>query len=276
MISLARGDYMQFLEWRKFLIPYERAVEELKIKFRSIRTEHTSLGEYSPVEFVTGRVKKISSIIEKSRKLGIPMEEIETEMEDIAGIRIMCQFSEDIYTVVEYIRERDGKDIEIFYEKDYVNNFKDSGYRSYHMVIRYPIYTTLGYKKILAEIQIRTLAMNFWATIEHSLKYKYKRNIPEHVNERLKKAADAASKLDLEMSEIRHEIRQAQKMFEMKSNTVSAIIKKIQLLYRAGKNVEATKYNEQFNQIWDTGDLIKLESFLEEINKCSEKYEVYE
>jgi len=92
----------------------------------------------------------------------------------------------------------------------------------------------------------------------------------------LKKAADAASKLDLEMSEIRHEIRQAQKMFEMKSNTVSAIIKKIQLLYRAGKNVEATKYNEQFNQIWDTGDLIKLESFLEEINKCSEKYEVYE
>ena len=266
---------MQFLEWRKFLIPYERAVEELKFKFRSIRTEHTSLGEYSPVEFVMGRVKKISSIIEKSRKLGISMDEIETKMEDIAGIRIMCQFAEDIYTVVNYIRESDGKDIEIFYEKDYINNFKDSGYRSYHMVIWYPIYTTLGYKKILAEIQIRTLAMNFWATIEHSLKYKYKRNIPEHINERLKKAADAASKLDLEMSEIRFEIRQAQKMFEMKSNTVSAIIKKIQLLYRAGKNVEATRFNEQFNQIWDTGDLIKLESFLEEISKYSEKYEVY-
>lgn len=94
-------------------------------------------------------------------------------MEDIAGIRIMCQFVDDIDRVVEIIRERE--DMQILYEKDYVKNVKPSGYRSYHMVIRYPVYMAKGKVEILAEFQIRTLAMNFWATIEHSLNYKYKK-----------------------------------------------------------------------------------------------------
>ncbi len=263
----------QQVDWKKFLIPYENAVEELKVKFKSIRSELRTIGEYSPIEFVTGRVKKVSSILEKAKKLDVEIDNIEEGIEDIAGIRIMCQFVEDIYTVVDYIRERDGNDLEIVYEKDYINNFKPSGYRSYHVVIRYPIQTAMGPKKILAEVQIRTLAMNFWGTIEHSLRYKYKHNIPEHINERLIKAADAAFMLDKEMSKIRHEIRQAQKMFEIKSNTVSNILRDIYSLYAMGRITEATELQEKFNELWDQGDIRELKNFAKEVNVFIENQE---
>jgi putative GTP pyrophosphokinase len=110
-------DVMAIREWKTFLIPYEQAVEELKVKFRSIRTEYRIKNEYSPIEFVTGRVKEISSILEKANKFNIPIDRIEYEMEDIAGIRVMCQFVDDVQKVVDLIRER--KDMQIIYEKDY-------------------------------------------------------------------------------------------------------------------------------------------------------------
>ena len=128
---------MAIREWNNFLIPYKQAVEELKVKFKSIRKEYRKRNEYSPIEFVTGRVKEISSIIEKANKFDIPLDRIEYEMEDIAGIRIMCQFVDDIQKVVDIIRSR--RDMQIIYEKDYVTNVKTSGYRSYHMVIKYPV-----------------------------------------------------------------------------------------------------------------------------------------
>ncbi|AKL96256.1 hypothetical protein CACET_c28110 [Clostridium aceticum] len=264
---------MENIEWKKFLIPYEHAVEELKVKFKSIRNELRTIGEYSPIEFVTGRVKKVSSILEKAKKLNVNSEEISEQIEDIAGIRIMCQFVEDIYTVVDYIRDRDGEDLEIVLEKDYITHFKDSGYRSYHVVIKYPIHTALGPKNILAEIQIRTLAMNFWAIIEHSLKYKYKQQIPNHIEDRLKKASDAAFKLDQEMSEIRHEIRQAQKFFEVRSNIVSSILQSVQTLYLSGRIKEANEFQERFNRLWEKGDTMELKILHKEINKLTQKYE---
>ena len=264
------------MEWKKFLIPYKNAVEELKVKFKSIRDELRTIGEYSPIEFVTGRVKRVSSILEKARKLEIASEDIADKIEDIAGIRIMCQFVEDIYTVVDYIRDRDGEDLEIVLEKDYINNYKDSGYRSYHIVIRYLIHTALGPKSILAEIQIRTLAMNFWAIIEHSLKYKYEQQIPPHINDRLKKASDAAFKLDQEMSEIRHEIRQAQKFFEARSKMVSSILESIQSLYVSGREKEADDFQERFFKLWEKGDTLELQALEKEASKLIEKHEVYD
>ena len=118
---------MKYEKWDEVLAPYEHAVEELKVKFKNIRKEFLTKGEYSPIEFVTGRTKKISSIISKANRL--EAEDIEKEIEDIAGIRIMCQFVDDIDTVVEILRKR--KDMQILYEKDYVRNVKESGYRSY-------------------------------------------------------------------------------------------------------------------------------------------------
>jgi putative GTP pyrophosphokinase len=259
-------------DWKEFLIPYEQAVEELKIKFKSMRKQYRSKKEYSPIEFVTGRVKEISSILEKAKKLDIPLNKIAEEMEDIAGIRIMCQFVEDIYKVVQLIRQRDGKDLKIVYEKDYVKNKKESGYRSYHVIIKYPVQTADGEVEILAEIQIRTLAMNFWATVEHSLNYKYKQSIPSEVKERLKRAAELAFLLDEEMSEIKEEIIEAQKMFEEKSSIISDILDNIITLYSLGKISESTDYQDRFNRLLESGDIIEFKNLLDEIKRKVQQY----
>ncbi|MDO5707918.1 MAG: GTP pyrophosphokinase family protein [Andreesenia angusta] len=216
--------------WKCFLIPYEQAVEELKIKFRSIRNEFKKMDEYSPIEFVTGRVKQISSILEKCDRMMLPLDRVE-ELEDIAGIRIMCQLVDDIETVVNLIRDRDGKDLEIMYEKDYITNLKESGYRSYHMIIKYTVQTAIGEREILVELQIRTLAMNFWATIEHSLNYKFNENLPEDIRQRLKNASEAAFLLDKEMSKIKDEIMDSQGLFHKRSTSVEEVLNRIQDLY---------------------------------------------
>lgn len=259
-------------DWKEFLIPYEQAVEELKIKFKSIRKQYRSKNEYSPIEFVTGRVKEISSIFEKAKKLDIPLNKVANDMEDIAGIRIMCQFVEDIYKVAQIIHQRDGKDLKIVYEKDYVKNNKESGYRSYHIIIKYPVQTASGEVEVLAEIQIRTLAMNFWATIEHSLNYKYKQDIPEHIKERLKRAAELAFLLDEEMSEIKEEIIEAQKLFEVKSNIISDILDNIIALYSLGKISESSDIQDKFNKLLEGANITELKALLDESNEKVQQY----
>ncbi|WP_308634662.1 GTP pyrophosphokinase [Paenibacillus silvisoli] len=250
-------------DWGLFLQPYEQAVEELKVKLKTLRTELKNREAYSPIEFVTGRVKKISSILEKAKRLSVPMEKIETGIEDIAGIRIMCQFVDDIHRVAAFIRTR--KDLKLVYEKDYITNFKESGYRSYHMIVEYPVQTAIGLKHVLAEIQIRTLAMNFWATIEHSLNYKYKESLPDEVRDRLKKAAEAASVLDTEMSSIRNEILDAQRDFEEKSNMVSSVLTDIQELYFFHRVREAVQFQLRFNELWEQEDAYAIRMLSDEI-----------
>ena len=174
---------MEIRLWRELLIPYELAVKELVMKFNQLKKEHKEKDLYSPIEQVTGRVKSINSILEKMQKKNISWDELEEKVEDIAGVRIICQFYEDIEKVAELIRRR--SDMQVLEEKDYVTHMKESGYRSYHMIILYATETLNGRKEIRAEIQIRTLAMNFWATIEHSLQYKYKGNMPPHLAKRL-------------------------------------------------------------------------------------------
>ena len=237
--------------WDKFLLPYTQAVEELKIKFKSLRKSYKGLEEYSPIEFVTGRVKKISSIIEKLDRREMPIDKA-AELEDIAGIRIMCQLVDDISTVVDLIRSRNGNDLEIVEERDYTKNTKDSGYRSYHIIIKYWVYSSVGENEILAEIQIRTLAMNFWATIEHSINYKFDKNIPENIVQRLKSAAEAAFHLDMEMSQIKDEIIDSQKLFMAESALTEKILYKIHTLYLNSnyKNVDLLRkdfYNAKRN-----------------------------
>lgn len=198
-------------DWDLFLWPYQQAVSELKVKFRSLRQSFLNKGEHSPIEFVVGRVKTVDSIKEKMTRRVIAPEVIENDMQDIAGIRIMCQFVDDIYRVVDLIHER--QDMQVVEERDYIKNAKPSGYRSYHMVIEYSVFLPDGPKKIIAEIQIRTLAMNFRATVEHTLNYKYQGKYPEDISKRLKTTAEAAYKLDEEMSSIKDEVQEAQRIF---------------------------------------------------------------
>jgi len=198
-------------DWNHFLLPYQQAVDELKVKLRGMRKQFRDLNQHEPIEFVTGRVKPVDSIKEKLVRRKVQEDRLEQDMQDIAGLRIMCQFVEDIYQVVDLLRKR--TDMTILEERDYISNEKPSGYRSYHIVIEYPVQMVGGAKKILAEIQVRTLAMNFWATIEHSLNYKYQGDFPENLSQRLQRAAEAAFSLDKEMSEIREEIQEAQSLF---------------------------------------------------------------
>ena len=259
---------MEYQKWDEVLAPYNNAVEELKVKFKNIRKEFLTKGEQSPIEFVTGRTKKIASIVSKAKRLNI--QDIEAEMEDIAGIRIMCQFVEDIYNIVNLIKLR--SDMTIVYEKDYIKNFKDSGYRSYHVIIKYPINSIAGSKEILCEIQIRTLAMNFWATIEHSLKYKYEHYIPETLAVRLRRAADAAFLLDQEMSEIREDIMKAQVMYQVKSVTLRDVLDKIQELYNVGETHKAIKYQRRLDKIDNERDITEILQLKKEIDSLLQEY----
>lgn len=206
--------------WQHFLLPYQQAVNELKVKLRGMRKQYQDEEQHSPIEFVTGRVKPVESIKEKMVRRHVQADRLEQDMQDIAGLRLMCQFVEDIYQVVDLLRQR--SDMTILEERDYISNVKPSGYRSYHIVIEYPVQLISGEKRILAEIQVRTLAMNFWATIEHSLNYKYQGAFPEELSARLQRAAEAAFHLDNEMSEIREEIQEAQNLFSYKKATQTA------------------------------------------------------
>ena len=261
---------MAINDWKSFLMPYEQAVDELKVKLRSIRKEYRKRKEYSPIEFVTGRVKEVSSILEKANKFGIPVDRIRFEMEDIAGIRVMCQFVDDIDKVVELIRER--QDMQVLYEKDYVRGVKSSGYRSYHVIIKYTVNMVDGPLDILAEFQIRTLAMNFWATIEHSLKYKYEHYIPEDVAKRLRSAADAAFLLDQEMGQIREEIMKAQVMYQAKSITIREVLGKIQELYDLGEISRAINYQRRLDRIDSQKDIKEIVALKEEIEEILQYY----
>ena len=200
------------LEWEEFLDPYIQAVGELKIKLRGIRKQYRKQKQHSPIEFVTGRVKPIESIKEKMVLRGIREENLAQDMQDIAGLRVMVQFVDDVEEVLDVLRKR--HDMRIIQERDYIKNRKASGYRSYHVIIEYPVDTINGSKTILAEIQIRTLSMNFWATIEHSLNYKYKGEFPDEIKKRLKITAKIAYQLDEEMGKIRDDIQEAQALFD--------------------------------------------------------------
>lgn len=256
--------------WREILEPYALAVDEMKIKFNHIIEAYRKSGMYSPIEQVTGRVKTISSILEKAQKKNIELEEIEDFLEDIAGIRIICQFVEDIYKVVDLIKHR--SDMKILSEKDYIKHQKESGYRSYHIIVAYKVETLLGTKQIHAEIQIRTLAMNFWSTIEHSLQYKYKQNMPENLANRLHAAAEAIIILDQEMSSVRDEIMDAQNSFNIKANIVSDILTNIQNLYKVANKREVVKIQDEFFKVYEKEDLEALDRFHKELDIIAEGY----
>src|SRR5690554_3865374 len=186
--------------WKSFLLPYELAVGGFIIKLESMRKDFILKNASSPIEIVSGRVKSVSSILEKAQRLNIDFSRIKEEIYDIAGIRITCKYIQDVYKVFEILKTR--RDVEIFIVKDYIKDPKPSGYRSLHLIAKYNVETLEGQIPINIEFQIRTHAMHLWASIEHSLKYKYYRNIPKEIQARLLSVAEVTNQLDAEMSRI--------------------------------------------------------------------------
>ena len=263
---------MEIQLWRTVLLPYELAVKEITTKFEHIIEEYRRRNMHSPIEQVSGRVKSINSILEKVQRKNISLDRMEEEVDDIAGIRLICQFEEDIDIVVGLIKQR--SDMQIKNEKDYLSHMKESGYRSYHVIIYYTVETIEGPKKLQAELQIRTMAMDFWATIEHSLQYKYKGDMPPHVAERLIRAADAINDLDQEMSSVRSEIINAQNSSQLQSNIVRDILITIENLYKVTSAREVKKIQDEFLRVFSANDLTQLERFHRELDIIAEGYRI--
>ena len=217
-----------------------------------------------------GRVKSVSSILEKMQRKNIPFERMEEEVEDIAGVRIICQFVEDIEKVNALLSHR--QDMKVIERKDYLANQKKSGYRSLHLIVKYAVETIHGSRDILAEIQIRTMAMNFWATTEHSLQYKYKGELPPHVSVQLQKAADAIFVLDNEMSQVRSEIIDAQIDSQIQTRLVKDILLTIENLYRVASSREVRKIQDEFYRIFGLHDLEELKRFQKQLDIFAEGY----
>jgi len=195
----------EFAQLKELLLSYEWIHRTMMTKLNIINEAHKHYQDTNPISYIAGRLKTAESIAEKLHKLGfeVTAENARTQLKDIAGIRIICPYARDIYFLANLIRSM--PDTNITDEKDYVTNPKPSGYRSYHIIIDVSIYHSGKIETLPLEIQIRTEAMNFWATLEHQAKYKYKEEIPKHLSEELVLCADKIAELDNRMFLV-HEI----------------------------------------------------------------------
>ncbi len=187
------------------MMKYECALMEIETKLKVLNTEFALQHNRNPFESIKSRLKQPISIIDKMRKKGLPItiENIENNLTDIAGIRVICSFPEDIYTLADLLSDQD--DINVVCIKDYIRNPKPNGYRSLHLIVEIPIFLSKEKKYMKVEVQFRTIAMDFWASLDHKLKYK-KDNLkhPEIIAQELKKCADMSTAMDYKMQEIRH------------------------------------------------------------------------
>lgn len=202
------ADHYGFKKWRELIFIHESAIEEVNTKLKILNNEFKIRHDHNPIEHIKTRVKKPDSIIEKLERKGydVNIENAKNKINDIAGIRIICSFTDDIYKIVEMIKAQD--DIEILKSKDYIKNPKSNGYRSLHLLIQLPIFLSNQSRMTKVEIQIRTIAMDFWASLEHKIYYKYKDDAPDEIPKKLKNSAEMIKKLDQQMLDIKKELDQ--------------------------------------------------------------------
>lgn len=195
-----------FLEYRKMQLLYQSALKEIGTKLEILNDEFKFVHKYNPIEHIESRMKSEESIVRKLMKKGqdITVENIERYIDDVAGIRVICSFTPDIYRIVDMISNQD--DIEVVKTKDYMVNPKPSGYRSYHMIVKVPIFLSDTVVPTRVEIQIRTVAMDFWASLENKIYYKYDGHAPEYIRSELRECAEMISYLDSKMLAINEEI----------------------------------------------------------------------
>ena len=195
--------------FRNLMAYYKCALMEIEKKFRVLNEEFSLEHDRNPIEAIKTRLKSPDSIIEKMHRKNISfsMEAIENNLFDIAGIRVICSFPDDIYFLADCLLEQD--DVFLVEKKDYIANPKPNGYRSLHLIVETPIFLEHNKKMMKVEVQLRTMAMDFWASLEHKLKYKKDIEF-EQLTQDLKECADASAELDLKMNHIRKQIEQLQ------------------------------------------------------------------
>ncbi|OMF27176.1 GTP pyrophosphokinase [Paenibacillus sp. FSL H8-0548] len=190
----------------RFLMMYKFAIQELETKIDILKEEFHLLHDYNPIEHTSSRLKSPKSILEKlhRKQIELSISSIRNNIKDIAGIRITCAFISDIYRIKEMLCNQ--SDLNVIEIKDYIKHPKPNGYQSLHLLIEVPVFISDRRENVCVEIQIRTIAMDFWASLEHKIFYKYQKTIPPQLIAELKEAADSASALDQKMERLHNEI----------------------------------------------------------------------
>ena len=194
--------------WKEVNLIYNAALKQMETKMEILNDEFQHVHQYNPIEHIKARIKSPESIVKKLKRHGreSTIENMVNHINDIAGIRIICSFTSDIYRIADMIREQ--KDIKVIGTKDYITYPKASGYRSYHMIVTVPVYLSDRIVDAKVEVQIRTVAMDFWASLEHKIHYKLEGDAPEHVKSELIECARMVMDLDARMLSLNEEILQ--------------------------------------------------------------------
>ena len=200
-------DYNEEDEWNRALLLYDSVLREINTKLEILNNEFKQAHQYNPIEHITSRIKSPESIARKIRKKGLELtvENIVKYVNDVAGVRIICSFTSDIYRIASSISNQD--DVTVLRVKDYIANPKPNGYMSYHRIVSIPIFLTNDVIDTKVEIQIRTIAMDFWASLEHKIYYKFEGKAPAGIKDELKECANIISFLDEKMLSINESVK---------------------------------------------------------------------
>ena len=193
-------------ELTRFMMSYKFATDEMMTKVNILKEEFSAIHDYSPIEHVSHRLKSPEGILKKANRKGYPLdlEGIRENIQDIAGIRITCSFISDTYRVLEMLTSQ--RDITVLQVKDYIKNPKPNGYKSLHLIVAIPVFMSDRVQPVTVEVQIRTVAMDFWASLEHKIFYKYDGAVPTALVGELKEAADVANRLDIDMERLHDQV----------------------------------------------------------------------
>ncbi len=197
--------------WETLMFLYNSALKEVATKIEILNDEFVHVHKYNPIEYIKSRIKTPESIVKKLKRHGkeISVENMINYINDVAGIRIVCSFTSDIYRIAEMIGKQN--DLTVISVKDYINNPKQSGYMSFHMLVSVPIFLSDRVVDTKVEIQIRTIGMDFWASLEHKIYYKFEGNAPAHISRELRDCATIVSMMDAKMLQLNEEIIKAKK-----------------------------------------------------------------
>ena len=205
-IEKIESAFGEFNKFRQFMMMYNCAIKEVQTKFEILNDELSTMHNRNPIEMIKSRIKSPESIIEKLYRKDFPisMESVLENINDVAGIRVICSFIDDIYEVAHMLSSQD--DVKLVEVKDYIKNPKENGYRSYHMIVEVPVFFTNRKQYMRVEVQLRTIAMDFWASLEHKMKYKKDIANADEIFNELKLCADIISKTDNKMQNINKRI----------------------------------------------------------------------
>ena len=207
-MEVTSGEYNSDIQtWNEVILTYSAALKQVNTKLEILNDEFQLVHQYNPIEHIKSRLKTAESIVKKLKKYGreSSIENMVTYVNDIAGIRIICSFTDDIYEIAQMIAKQ--SDIKVIEVKDYIQNPKPSGYMSYHMLVSIPVYLSDKIVETKVEIQIRTVAMDFWASLEHKVNYKFEGNVPEDIRSELVACAQMVSILDNRMLLLNKEVQ---------------------------------------------------------------------